>query len=60
MALTGQIIISNLVLPYSIIAHYSLAGIPKLIRQEGTPRSYKTIIILIRWAADKEPIIILT
>ena len=57
---TGQIIIGNPVLLYSAIAYYLPAGILKAIRQEGTPRLYRTTIILIRQAANKEPIIILT
>ena len=48
MAPTGQIITGNPVLPYSAIAHYPLAGIPKVIRQEGTLRLYGIIIILIQ------------
>ena len=59
MAFTGQIIIGNLVLLYSAIIYYLLAGILKAIRQEGTPRLYRIIIILIWRAANKEPIIIL-
>ena len=41
------------------MVYYPPAGILKAIRQEGTPRSYKIITILIWQAADKEPIIIL-
>jgi len=48
MAPTRQIIIGNQVLPYSAIAYYLPAGILKAIRQEGTLRLYKTIIILIQ------------
>jgi hypothetical protein len=40
--------------------YYLLAGISKAIRQEGMLKLYKITIILIQWAADKEPIIILT
>src|ERR1700722_20778506 len=60
MAFIRQIIIGNLVLLYSAITHYLLASILKIIRQEGTLRLYRIIIILIRRAANKELIIILT
>jgi hypothetical protein len=58
--LTRQITTGNPVLPHFSVAHYPPAGIPKAIRQEGTPRSYGTTTILIRRAADEEPIIIPT
>jgi len=60
MVPTRQIIIGNPVLLYSTIVYYLLAGILKAIRQEGMLKLYKTIIILIWRAADKELIIILT
>jgi hypothetical protein len=59
MAPIRQIIIGNLVLLHPIIVYCSPASILKTIRQEGMPRLYRTIIILIQWAADEELIIIL-
>jgi hypothetical protein len=59
MAFTRQIIINNLALLHSAIVYYLLTGILKAIRQEGMLRLHGIIIILIRWAADKELIIIL-
>jgi hypothetical protein len=47
MAPTRQIIIGNLVLLHPVIAYYLPAGILKAIRQEGMPKSYKIITILI-------------
>ena len=56
---TGQITTGNPVLLHSAITYYLPAGILKAIRQEGMPKSYRIIIILIWQAADEEPIIIL-
>ena len=50
----------NLVLLYSAITYYLLASILKAIRQKGILRLYRIITILIRCAANKELIIILT
>jgi len=60
MAPTKQITTGNPVLLYSAITYYPPAGIPKAIRQEGTPRLYRIITILIRRAANEELIIIPT
>jgi len=60
MAPIRQITTGNPVLPYSAIAHYLLASILKVIRQEGILRLYKIIIILIWRAANEELIIIPT
>jgi hypothetical protein len=42
------------------MVYCSLASISKAIRQEGMPRLYKIITILIQQAANEELIIILT
>jgi len=58
MAFIEQITINNLVFLYFTIAYYLLVDILKIIKQEGILRLYRAIIILIRWVADEELIII--